>query len=457
MRLNFPILCLPLVGVLACAGPRPAEGDDELSVDEFRELLDDGTITPVSEMGEDPFAGVDPSMEDPYVDPEVLAQVIDPVELAADLRPQEPPRENPYLVFGERIRVNPDGTITKPFPLRVGTGKRMEDLIRAYGNFPLWDGGEVPSGPEQLKMETLERWDVELYMNLRDPNPAAQPVEVALADWLVVTTGFSLLQDVENFINLFGAGVPQIEIEAKIVEISFTDTLDVGVSTSFDFPSHTFIDGFDTSTPNIADAGEALLTMGGVLDGTIFSATLEAVATLDNVSIISRPKIAVREGGRADISNTRKLPILDITGINNGGGFNAKVSYQEVGTRLFVVPRVVGTETVALTIDIEASQQTGSEPVLAANTSEGSELVTVPVLSLRTAHTTVYLQPGQAVILGGLINERSVEQERRVPILADIPLVGMLFRSKFTRKEQTNVLFFIRPRILQGSDMNREF
>jgi general secretion pathway protein D len=197
--------------------------------------------------------------------------------------------------------------------------------------------------------------------------------------------------------------------------------------------------------------------MGGVLDGTIFSATLEAVATLDNVSIISRPKIAVREGGRADISNTQRLPILDIGGLTNTGGFTAKVSYQEVGTRLFVVPRVVGTDTVALTIDVEASQQTGSEPILATTTGSSSQLVTVPVLSLRTARTTVYLQPGQAVILGGLINERNVDSERKVPILGDIPLLNVFFKSKFTRKEQTNVLFFIRPRILQGSDLNREF
>jgi type II secretory pathway component GspD/PulD (secretin) len=61
------------------------------------------------------------------------------------------------------------------------------------------------------------------------------------------------------------------------------------------------------------------------------------------------------------------------------------------------------------------------------------------------------------VILGGLITERNAESVRKVPLLGDIPMLGMLFRSKFTRKEETNVLFFIRPRILQGIDLNREF
>ena len=330
----------------------------------------------------------------------------------------------------------------------------MEDLIRAYGHFDLWYEGE-PS-PDLVKLETLPEWDIELVADLRNPNrPPA--TALPLADWLVVTTGPELLLRVEHFINLFGAGVPQIEIEAKIVEISFVDSLDIGVDTSIDFPSNTFVQGFDSVPPNVAETSEALLALGGVQDGLAFGALLEAVASNDNVSIISRPKIAVREGGRADISNTTKIPFLDITGISNAtaGGFTAKVKYEEVGTRLFVVPRVVGTDTVALSIDVEASQQTGNEPIV-ANTATG-EVVTVPVLSLRNARTTVYLQPGQAVILGGLITERMVDQVRKVPILGDLPLLGLLFRSSFQRKEQTNVLFFIRPRILQGSDLNRDF
>ena len=454
---------LLLVSGAACAGPekKTGEGQNELSPQEFQELLAAGTIEPVTELDDDPYADVDPerAMDEPFLDPDRVAAVLDPGELEPVQRPQGPPPENPYLVFGERIYVNVDGTITKPFPMRVGTGKRMEDLIRAYGNFPMW-GGEGRATPETLKMETLEKWDVEPYHDLRDPNAAANVIEVALADWLVVTTGFDLLLEVENFINLFGAGVPQIEIEAKIVEIAWSDSIDIGVTTKFNFPPGTFVDTFESTTPNLADADEALLSVGGVLNGTVFSATLEAIATMDNVSIISRPKIAVREGGRADISNTQRIPFLDITGVGQGsGGFTAQVSYQEVGVKLFVVPRVVGTETVALNIDIEASQQSGSEQVAVnvGGTGQQSTIIPVPVLSFRNARTTVYLQPGQAVILGGLITERTVDSERKVPILGDIPIVNFLFRSKFKEKQQVNVLFFIRPRILEGTDLYREF
>jgi type II secretory pathway component GspD/PulD (secretin) len=117
------------------------------------------------------------------------------------------------------------------------------------------------------------------------------------------------------------------------------------------------------------------------------------------------------------------------------------------------VPRVVGTETVALNIDVQASQQSGTATIV--NSVGGP--VTSPIITLRSAKTIVYLEPGQAVILGGLITERTVDQEEKVPILGDIPLLGWLFRSTFKSKQQQNVLFFIRPRILEGTDLNRDF
>ncbi len=452
-------LCLIAACVSSGSKPSKPAAVAALTAEQLRDLLSKGTIKPVTEMeGEDPFRDLDTGMDDPIVPPGTVAGAA----LAAQPKPTEPAPDapqNPYLQFGARIKVYPDGTITKPFPLRVGTGKKLETLLKEYGNFPLWSADKGPvSPPNMVKLDLQENWDVELYQDLRDAKAGAA-TPTPLADWLIVTAGAELLQEVEDFINLFAAGVPQIEIEAKIVEITLTDVLDLGVHSPadkpmFEFPSDKFVKSFDSKTPNISDGVEGLLTLGGVQDAVTFNAVLEALSISDNVSIISRPKIAVREGGRADISNTIQLPFLNINSLNNTGGFTGGIGFKEVGVKLYVVPRVVGTRTVALNIDVEQSQQSGSETVLFA--ADGSE-VQVPVLSLRSARTVVYLQPGQAVILGGLITERTVENERKVPLIGDIPLLGYLFRSKYTRKEQTNVLFFIRPRILQGSDLNTQF
>ena len=457
MRAHSSTLIAALFLLGACKSPAPSE-DRELTAEEFRELLAKGTIEPVKDMtGEDRFAGIEPEMEPT---PEEL-------EAAKKRREQEAPQqENPYLAFGERIKVNPDGTITKPYPLRSGTGKRLEELITRYGNFPLWQGGAEagPSTPDTVQIQNIPDWDIEVYQDLRDPKVKAE--ERPLADWLVVTTGQELMYEVEEFINLFAASVPQIEIEAKIVEIAFSKSLDLGVipragtdiiqlpTDGLEDEPDTLVKGFNYSLPNLADGNEALLTIGGVQDGVVFGAVLEAIATNDNVSIISRPKIAVREGGRADISNIEKIPFLQPTKISFGGGFEQTVTFTEVGVKLYVVPRVVGTETVVLNIDIEASLQSGREILLI---TEDGEEISAPRISQRSAHTTVYLQPGQAVILGGLISEQNTEQIQKVPILGDIPVLKYLFSSRFTRKQETNVLFFIRPRILQGADLTREF
>jgi general secretion pathway protein D len=310
----------------------------------------------------------------------------------------------------------------------------------------------------------MEKLDQELFSNLRvSPPPPDTPL--AVADWLIVVASASRLEEVESFINNFAAGVPQIEIEAKIVEVTLTNQLDIGVTPIdnntpiFGFPSGGFVKSLNYNLPNSAGAINGLLTIGAVSDGVHFNAVLQALATFENVSIVSKPTIAVREGGRAAIENTVKIPTYAISGISTTTQFAATLNYEEVGIKLYVIPRVVGTQTVALNIDIEASAQSGTSVTFTVPPTVGSPGYTLsnPTLSKRAAQTVVYLQPGQAVILGGLISERTVDEEQKVPLLGDIPLLGHLFKSTLKRKEQTNVLFFLRPRILQGTDLNREF
>jgi type IV pilus assembly protein PilQ len=84
-------------------------------------------------------------------------------------------------------------------------------------------------------------------------------------------------------------------------------------------------------------------------------------------------------------------------------------------------------------------------------------VIEVPVIAYRTAKTVVYLEPGQTLVIGGLTSQRDRELVNKVPILGDIPLLGLLFRSRFTRTEKQHVLFAISPRILQHSDFEGEF
>lgn len=474
---------LLLCAALGCKTRERAEKKEErerLSVEMFQEMIRKGTLSPVDSM-EDPFGEFHPEMgatpEDfstvggggervtldgaMVVFPEPGSIEPESTEPEAELSSGPLPPPNYYGMFGTRIIVHrATGLISKPYPMRSGASTEMMNFIIAYADFPLWNGDGVQP-LDTIFVEVLEKYDTEyLSTNMRAPGPAPGK-DVEMGDWLMVTAGPDLLEDVENFIDTFAGGPQQIEIEAKIVEFVERETLDLGVSdATVDFPSHTLLDQIGFDFPNLASpetGGEVFAGISAIHDGVTYAAMFEALAAYENVSIVSRPKVAVRDGIKAKIESIRKIPYLSVTGINNSGNATTTLSYQDVGVQLYVTPRLVGTGTIALQIDIQASQQTGEAVTLEVGSGDGTRLVSTPILSTRSAETLVYLKPQQAVILGGLISERMVERENGIPILMDLPLIGYLFKSTLESTEKTTLLFFIRPRLIEGIDLNQPF
>jgi type II secretory pathway component GspD/PulD (secretin) len=447
----------------ACTSPRGSATraeTEEQHLAAFQDLIGGSALTPDPDFEEgDYFAELAAEYADLPTNPVSQDPTFDD-PLSTGPEPEHP--LNPYLEFGERIVVYDDGRIMKPYPLPTGQGVKIHELLATYGDFSVWTP-EVGMGQplDTVVLDLKEKWVIEPWSDPRSSS-LDEAIPIPLADVIFVTAVPNLLSDVEHFINLFAASAHQIEIEAKIVEITTTDSIDVGFSSidngvtpMFGLPDNTFLQSVDFSFANSVDV-DALFTLSAVHDGLTFNAVLDAVADFENVSIISRPKVAVREGGRAEIVNTKQIPFFTIGGINPSGNFSAGLTYKEIGVQMYVIPRVIGTDTVILNIDIENSQETGTSVTFRTAGADGAE-ITNPIIAVRKARTIVRLEPGQAVILGGLISERTVEREKKVPLLGDIPLLGILFRSTYKRTEKTNVLFFIRPRILRGTDLNRPF
>jgi type II secretory pathway component GspD/PulD (secretin) len=449
-------VCLALCA--GCLAPRPGSDGPEISMDEVGRRLTAGADPVQAELVE--------GRDVPEVDPFALA---DPEEIAPAPRPPEPQREereNPYLRFGTRILVHAvaggEIAITKPYPLPPGKGQKMLDLIQALQPFPYKEIKKEDAGSagtpdtDVVELLLLAGWDTE---NISDPKggPTAKlPLEgTVLADLLVVTAGYERLEEVEDFINLFAAGARQIEIEAKVVEVVESDLTDIGIkglpdTPIFDFPAGVFVDSLNFNFPNTVDPNEALLTLGAVQDGTSFNAILEALERFSNVTIDQRPKVAVREGVPAMISSVQDVPYFEISSITPAGSFTTNLKYKSIGVELYVTPRVIGTETLALDVHVVASQEVGS---VVTFTLSGDGLST-PVIATRTAKTVVYLKPGQALIIGGLTSERAATVTNRVPILGQIPILGLLFRSKLDTTEKAYSMFVISPRIIQGNEFN---
>jgi len=159
------LFALPLALVCACKSSAPDERaaapdkpGSELTVQKFQELISQGALKPVHAMEDDPYAQTKPDMDE-----DVFAKAVERLKTgevpaaakseqapAEGAKPAEPPNffpENPYLKFGKRIQVYPEsGLIMKPFPLKLGTGQALLDLIKTYGFFPLYDAADPKAG-----------------------------------------------------------------------------------------------------------------------------------------------------------------------------------------------------------------------------------------------------------------------------------------------------------------------
>jgi type II secretory pathway component GspD/PulD (secretin) len=481
-RVRVALLLAGLSCFAACETSRNSTQrarNEAVNLELFQQLLEGGTMQPLDNFEEDAYlaqieeryrnsmgggdqAGDETPLENTVLEPE----------------PYDEPVINPYVEFGGQIQPYSTGLIMKPYTFPAGMGTKVLELLTAYGDFPIFHsgiGGAGSPGPEELQpldsvmLDLRPGWSVEAWS---DPRGASKgilqaPNPIVLGDMLIVTASPDLLADVEHFIRIFIENVKQIEIEAQIVEVITTDSLDVGIrrldesTPIFGLPNPgSLVNQIDFSLPNTVETGSvgnALFGLGAVFDGVTFNAVLEAVAASENVSIISHPKVAVREGARADIVNTKEIPFFNISAINANGNFTTTVTYKPVGVQMYVIPRVIGDDTIILTIDIEASQQTGTAVTFTQGGGDSASQITVPEISHRAARTIVRLESGQAVIIGGLITKRTLEREKKIPFLGDIPLLGGLFRSRFSLTETSNVLFLIRPRILVSSDMHNTF
>jgi general secretion pathway protein D len=116
------------------------------------------------------------------------------------------------------------------------------------------------------------------------------------------------------------------------------------------------------------------------------------------------------------------------------------IQRQEIGTSLTITPQINEGTGVKLTIE----QKTSS---ISAGAAGAVDIIT----NNRTIMTSVFVEDGEILVLGGLIDDQLLETEQRVPILGRIPGLGWLFRSSSTEKVKTNLMVFIRPTILRDN------
>jgi general secretion pathway protein D len=181
-------------------------------------------------------------------------------------------------------------------------------------------------------------------------------------------------------------------------------------------------------------------------DGVSFAAILRALQGDANTNIISTPPILTTDNEEATLNIGQEVPFVtgqytDSGGVGSVNPFTT-VNRESIGVKLTITPQInEGGDSLLLDISQEISS-------LAASSAGAVDLIT----NQRIVETTVIVDDGTIIVLGGLIEDRLTESDQKVPVLGSIPIVGNLFRTRGTNKVKTNLLIFIRPQILRDAD-----
>jgi general secretion pathway protein D len=181
--------------------------------------------------------------------------------------------------------------------------------------------------------------------------------------------------------------------------------------------------------------------IGGVTDG--WGAVLQAVSTDTNSNLLATPHLTTMDNEEAFFIVGQEVPIItgSTTGNNNSNPFQS-VERQEVGIKLKVTPQINEGDAVQLLIEQEVSSVSGATSVDV-------------IINKREIKTSVIVDDGGTIVLGGLIDDAVQESVSKVPILGDIPILGHLFKSTSTTVSKRNLMVFIRPTIIRdGVTMN---
>lgn len=440
-------LVLLLIGCVTEEVPRAGEDLREVAV---RTERSDGTFVPPEPVAA-PEPAAAPERYEPYAEIDAARAPVFPPGLLPPA-PIRTRRESlsPYHRFSHQtIRAN-DGRLTRMYYVRAGTGVKFLPLLPDHTPALVDDISMIPD----MLLDPRKNVSYPKGSVLENLLPGVDKV----ADLLMVTGTEDVLLAVDAFMSALLIETPQIEIEAKVVEVSFEDGVEFGANlqvreTGIDsdgdvikkndkdslfrkFSSPLDPDAF------LSNSQVGTLALAFFDDDLKFRAFFRAIQNSRNSDVLSAPKMAVLNGHRAVIDTGARIPVQTPVLGASGQLTQVQVKFEETGVRLIVTPYLLMDDVIQ--IDVVANVSFVSSFV-----ESGASGILNPVISQRTASTVVNVRDGQTFGIGGLIATDQIELVTKIPILGDIPLLGYLFKTTSITEQQRQVIFFITPRIVR--------
>jgi general secretion pathway protein D len=272
---------------------------------------------------------------------------------------------------------------------------------------------------------------------------------------LVITAKKDDFLVLEDVIRQLDIARRMVYIEALLMEVSMNKDFKLGVQWQF---AETIgsSEGKDVAGFGASLAGDILTPLGtgfslGILGEAInisgvdfpsIAAVIKAVEQDTDVNILSTPQIMTTDNEEAEIIVAKNIPFqtrVETGGEGTLGREFATFEYRDVGVTLNITPQISQARFVRLKITEVVEQVIEEESALG-----------LPTTLKREAKTTVIVQDGHTVVIGGLIDRTTTEGTTKTPCLGNIPGLGWLFKAVSTRDDRQNLYFFLTPHIVEN-------
>ncbi|HEX2717002.1 MAG TPA: secretin N-terminal domain-containing protein, partial [Gemmatimonadaceae bacterium] len=241
---------------------------------------------------------------------------------------------------------------------------------------------------------------------------------------------------------------PQVLLECLIVEVTLDRSTELGINWSV---FKRIVNGRDStaieaghvpgrfnSDSLLARAGDAFIRVTYLNDVDV-RAVVRAISARNNVRVLATPHVLALNNEEARILVGSQVPFNQSTRTGLTEVVDRLVQYRDVGTQLTIVPTINEDRYVTVRILQEVSALTNQTLAAALD---------APIIRTREAETSAIVGDGQTIVIGGLISEGRETTESGVPVLKDLPLIGALFRNRFSSRERTELAIFVTPRVV---------
>ena len=297
--------------------------------------------------------------------------------------------------------------------------------------------------PVEMKIFRLDFADIDQIKETVNALQGLRPIQVHEATKTIfVEDTPANIKKVEAVINFLDAPPRQVLIEAKILEVKLTDDMAYGVDwsqiwgnvniASSGFSRTALPDTWHSSPIPSTGSGGFANAFTKIGSDKVFSLAIDALKTKTTVNTVSTPKVMAVHGqpARVQVGGQQGYKVTT----SNLGVVSETIEFINTGVILEITPFIDKHDNILLKV----------MPSINSATIEQN----IPVVSSTSVSTTLVARSGQTIFIAGLIEDSQSKTQKQVPLLGDLPLIGMLFGSDSTGKEKTETIVMLTPQLM---------